>query len=129
MTPVSDTAIHVDSHTLQSTPGVLTIDLDALAANWQALESRAVPAECSAVGKADAYGCGLGPVTRKLVSVGCKTFFVATLDDARLAREAAPKATISELDGFISNSGDEFAQLDCRPVIGDLNELAEWDAI
>jgi alanine racemase len=54
MTPVSDTAVHVDSHTLQSAPGVLTIDLDALAANWKALESRAVQAECSAVVKADA---------------------------------------------------------------------------
>src|SRR3569623_3515403 len=98
MTPVSDTAIHVDSHTLQSTPGVLTIDLDALAAIWKALESRAVPAECSAVVKADAYGCGLIPVTRKLASAGCKTYFVATLDDARLAREAEPKTTIYVLD-------------------------------
>ena len=128
MTPVSDTAVHVDSHTLQSTPGVLTIDLDALAANWKSLESRAVPAECSAVVKADAYGCGLVPVTRKLASVGCKTFFVATLDEAKLAREAAPKATIYVLDGFFSNCGDDFAKIDCRPVIGDLNELAEWDA-
>lgn len=128
MTPVSDTAVHVDSHTLQSAPGVLTIDLDALAANWKALESRAVPAECSAVVKADAYGCGLGPVTRKLAGAGCKTFFVATLDEAKLAREAAPKATIYVLDGFFSNCGDDFAKIDCRPVIGDLNELAEWDA-
>src|SRR3569623_2536735 len=114
MTPVSDTAIHVDSHTLQSTPGVLTIDLDALAANWKALESRAVPAECSAVVKADAYGCGLGPVTRKLVSVGCKTFFVATHDEARLAREAAPKATIYVLEGFFTNSGDAISKIACR---------------
>ena len=128
MTPVPDTTVHVDSHTLQSTPGVLTIDLDALGANWKALESRAVPAECSAVVKADAYGCGLGPVTRKLASAGCKTFFVATLDEAAVAREAAPKAAIYVLDGFFSNCGDDFAKIDCRPVIGDLNELAEWDA-
>src|SRR3569623_2575386 len=129
MTPVSDIPFpHIDAHTLQMAPGVLTVDLDALAANWKALESRAVPADCSAVVKADAYGCGLIPVTRKLASAGCKTFFVATLDEARLAREAAPKATIYVLDGFFSNCGDDFAKIDCRPVIGDLNELAEWDA-
>jgi alanine racemase len=129
MTPVSDIPFpHIDAHTLQMAPGVLTVDLDALAANWKALESRAVPADCSAVVKADAYGCGLIPVTHKLASVGCKTFFVATLNEARLAREAAPKAVIYVLDGFFSNCGDDFAKIDCRPVIGDLNELAEWDA-
>jgi len=128
MTPFPDTSVQIDAHTLQGTPGVLTIDLDALATNWKALESRAVPAECSAVVKADAYGCGLTPVTRKLVSIGCKTFFVATLDEAKRAREAAPKAAIYVLDGFFANCGDDFARIDCRPVIGDLNELAEWDA-
>jgi len=31
------------------------------------------------------------------------------------------------LSGFFQNSGEAFAKLDARPVIGDLNELAEWD--
>jgi alanine racemase len=31
------------------------------------------------------------------------------------------------LDGFFQNCGDSFAKLNCKPVIGDLNELAEWD--
>ena len=114
MTPFPDTSVQIDAHTLQGTPGVLTIDLDALATNWKALESRAVPAECSAVVKADAYGCGLTPVTRKLVSIGCKTFFVATLDEAKRAREAAPKAAIYVLDGFFANCGDDFAKIDLR---------------
>ena len=128
MTPFPDTSVQIDAHTLQGTTGVLTIDLDALAANWKALESRTVPAECSAVVKADAYGCGVVPVTRKLASIGCKTFFVATLDEAKRVREAAPKAAIYVLDGFFANCGDDFAKIDCRPMIGDLNELAEWDA-
>lgn len=128
MTPFPDTSVQIDAHTLQGTTGILTVDLDALAANWKALESRTVPAECSAVVKADAYGCGLKPVTRKLASIGCKTFFVATLDEAKFAREAAPKAAIYVLDGFFANCGDDFAKIDVRPVIGDLNELAEWDA-
>ena len=32
--------------------------------------------------KADAYGCGADPVARALAAAGCKTFFVATLDEA-----------------------------------------------
>lgn len=129
MTSESAPTAHPDDLAAQAAAtGILTIDLDAIAANWSKLDSRAVPAECAAVVKADAYGCGLTPVTRALSKAGCKTFFVATLDEARAARAAAPSAVIYVLDGFFSNTGDVFAQIDCRPVIGDPAELAEWDA-
>jgi alanine racemase len=107
--------------------GILTIDLDAIVANWRKLEKSAVPAECAGVIKADAYGCGLDPVARALAAAGCKTFFVATLEEARAARASVPSATIYVLDGFFQNCGDAFAKINCKPVIGDLNELAEWD--
>ena len=112
---------------LASATGVLTVDLDAIVANWRKLEKTAVPAECAAVIKADAYGCGADPVARALAAAGCKTFFVATLDEARIARGALPSAAIYVLDGFLQNCGDIYAKLDAKPVIGDLNELAEWD--
>jgi alanine racemase len=108
--------------------GVLTVDLDAIVANWRKLEGRGVPAECAGVVKANAYGCGIEPVTRALAAAGCKTFFVATLNEARRARTAAPHATIYVLDGYFAGTGATFAELNCRPVIGDLGELAEWDA-
>lgn len=107
--------------------GVLTVDLDAIVANWRKLEKAAVPAECAGVIKADAYGCGLDPVARALAGAGCKTFFVATVDEARAARAAVPSAAIYVLDGFFQNCGDAYAEVNARPVIGDLNELAEWD--
>ncbi|MDW4701942.1 alanine racemase, partial [Escherichia coli] len=31
------------------------------------------------------------------------------------------------LGGFFQQTGDAYAKIDCKPVIGDLNELAEWD--
>ena len=71
---------------------MLTVDLDAIVANWRKLEKTAVPAECAGVIKADAYGCGVEPVARALAGAGCKTFFVATLDEARAARAALPSA-------------------------------------
>ena len=113
---------------LASATGVLTVDLDAIVANWRKLEKTAIPAECAAVVKADAYGCGVAPVAGALAAAGCTTFFVATLDEARAARAALPSsAAIYVLDGFFQNCGDAYAQIDARPVIGDLNELAEWD--
>src|SRR4030081_3411353 len=112
---------------LAAASGVLTVDLDAIVANWRKLEKTAVPAECAGVIKADAYGCGVDPVARALAAAGCKTFFVATLDEARAVRAAVPAAAIYVLDGFFQNTGEAYAKIDCKPVIGDLNELAEWD--
>jgi alanine racemase len=112
---------------LDAATGVLTIDLDAIAANWKKLEKLGVPAECGAAVKADAYGCGIDPVVRALSKAGCKTFFVATLEEARAARAAAPEAAVYLLSGLLPNAGGALAAINCRPVIGDLAELAEWD--
>jgi alanine racemase len=112
---------------LAAATGILTIDLAALVANWRKLEKSAVPAECSAVIKANAYGCGLEPVAQALAKAGCKTFFVATSQEAAVARAAVPSAIIYVLNGFMQNTGEAYARIDARPVIGDLNELAEWD--
>lgn len=108
--------------------GILTIDLDAIVANWRTLEKTGLPAECGAAVKADAYGCGAAPVVRALAGAGCKTFFVANVDEARTVRAAAPSTAVYVLGGFTQGSGDELATIDARPVIGDLTELAEWDA-
>lgn len=121
-------AAPADAQTFAAANGVLTIDLGAIAANWTKLESKGVPAECAGVVKADAYGCGLAPVTKTLADAGCKTFFVATLDEARTVRTTAPSASIYVLDGFFSGTGDQFTAINCMPVIGDMGELAEWDA-
>ncbi len=113
---------------LATATAVLTVDLDAIIANWRKLEKSAVPAECAGVVKANAYGCGADQVARALAGAGCKTFFVATLDEARVARAVVPAtAAIYVLDGFFQNSGEAYARIDAKPVIGDLNELAEWD--
>src|ERR1700732_3799647 len=101
---------------LASATGVLTVDVDAIVANWRKLEKTAVPAECAGVVKADAYGCGADQVARALANAGCKTFFVATVDEARVVRAAVPAAAIYTLDGFFQNTGDSYAAIDCKPV-------------
>src|ERR1700687_2949096 len=79
--------------------GILPIDLAAIEANWKKLASTTVPVECAAVVKADAYGCGLEPVTRKLSRAGCRAFFVADVLEARSVRSIAADATIYVLNG------------------------------
>src|ERR1700753_2653330 len=97
---------------LATATGVLTVDLDAIIANWRKLEKTAVPAECAAVVKANAYGCRAEQVAKALASAGCKTFFVATIEEARVVRSALPGVALYALDGFFQNSGDAYARID-----------------
>jgi alanine racemase len=108
--------------------GVLTIDLAAIEANWRALASRTLPIECAAVVKADAYGCGLEPVTARLAKAGCRTFFVADLAEGRRVRAIAPEAVVYVLHGVLPHTAQALTQARLRPVINGPAELAEWDA-
>ncbi len=108
--------------------GVLTVDLAAIADNWRTLSREAPAAECAAAVKADGYGCGLEPVAAALAHAGCRTFFVADLDEARRLRAVVPEHPIYVLNGLLPLTGPAFAAIKARPVIGSLVELAEWDA-
>jgi len=109
------------------TGGSLTIDLGAIQSNFRTLRARVSPAECAAVVKADAYGCGLEPVVRALTAAECKTFFVAHLAEARQVRALAPDATVYALSGLPPGAAAGFADARVRPVLGSLHEVAEWD--
>jgi alanine racemase len=108
--------------------GILTVDLGAIAANWNALAGMTVPVECAAVVKGDGYGCGLEPVTRTLYRAGCRTFFVADIAEGRRVRAVASDAAIYVLNGVMPGSAQAFAADYLRPVISSTTELAEWDA-
>ena len=107
--------------------GLLNVDLAAIVANYNVLTHRVLPADCAAVVKADGYGCGIDQVTAALASAGCKTFFVAQLDEARRVRALAPAAVIYVLNGFPAGTGPALAQINAQPVINSAVELAEWD--
>src|SRR3979411_3520217 len=77
---------------LATATGVLTVDLDAIVANWRKLEKTAVPAECAGVVKADAYGCGADHVAGAPANAGRETLFVDTPDGARGWRAGATGA-------------------------------------
>jgi alanine racemase len=107
--------------------GLLTINLGAIFDNYRALAVKVMPTECAAVVKGNAYGCGLDQVAATLSRAGCKTFFVAHLDEARHVRRLAPEAAIYVLNGFAPGTGPAFADVYARPVINSSVELAEWD--
>ncbi|MBN9024446.1 MAG: alanine racemase [Rhizobiales bacterium] len=106
----------------------LTIDLGALARNWQALAAQAGTAETAAAVKGNAYGIGAEPATRALSRAGCRTFFVALPEEGFEVRAVAPEATIYVLNGLASGVAAAHEAGSIRPVIGSLDELREWSA-
>ncbi len=108
---------------------ILTIDLDAIAANYRRLAALASPAECAAVVKADAYGLGMEQVAPALWRAGCKTFFVATLTEAEALRALLPEATIYVFGGLFPGTASRFAASDVRPVLNSLAEIEEWAGV
>lgn len=107
--------------------GRLIVDLDAIAANFLALCRIAAPAEVAGVVKADAYGLGAGRVGRRLLREGCRTFFVATLDEAIALRgQLGPGPAILVLNGFVPGTGAAYATHSLTPVLNTLSQALAW---
>ena len=109
-----------------SDTAILTIDLDALTANYRRLRDLASPAECAAVVKADAYGLGMALAAPALARAGCKTFFVATLGEARALRALLPDPVIYVFAGLMPATAEIYRAYDLRPVLNSAEEIAEW---
>jgi alanine racemase len=109
--------------------GRLTIDLDALVANWQLLAQKSLPAQTSAVVKADAYGLGIVHVVPALWQAGCRTFFVALAEEGLRVRAVAPDARVFVLNGFFSEAFAVYQESDLIPVLGSLHELDVWRSL
>ncbi len=105
----------------------LTIDLDALVANWRFMSKKCETVEASAVVKADAYGLGLEPVSKALADAGCSTFFVAVPDEAVRLRCALPDPEIFVLSGvFDAESAEALAGIRAIPVLNSLEQIDIW---
>ncbi|MGD9918930.1 MAG: alanine racemase [Paenirhodobacter sp.] len=67
----------------------LHIDLDAILANWRAMDALTGPGtETGAVVKADSYGLGAARVARLLARAGCRKFFTACAEEGAAVRAA-----------------------------------------
>ena len=103
--------------------GTLTIDLDALVANWRALAGL-TRAETAAVVKADGYGLGSGRVARALARAGCRRFFVAVAEEGAAVREAlGPDPEICVFSGHMRGDTDRIADLGLTPMLNSVDQL------
>lgn len=105
--------------------GTLTIDLDALAANWRALD-RMTPSgvQTAAVLKADAYGTGIARAARALAQAGARRFFVAVSEEGAALRQAlGPGPQINVLSGHMAGDTEMISDLDLTPMLNSIEQV------
>lgn len=111
---------------LAPSPASLTVDLEALAANYRTLE-RVGGVPVHPVVKADAYGLGAAACAERLMREGARTFFVArTREGEQLRAALGPDPAIYVLDGCLRGRAARLREADLRPVVNTHAQLAEW---
>ncbi|MAM61171.1 alanine racemase [Maritimibacter sp. UBA3975] len=105
--------------------GQLIIDLDALAANWRALDGKsASDVQTAAVVKADGYGLDAGRVARTLAAAGARRFFVAVAEEGAAVREAlGPGPEISVFGGHMPGDAELIQGLNLVPMLNSVEQL------
>ncbi len=107
--------------------GRLTVNLDAVVANWRVLAQLGRGADCAAVVKANAYGLGVAPIAKALNDSGCTAFFVATAAEGVELRGAiGGGASIYVLNGYQAIESDLFGRHALMPVINSCDQLHQW---
>lgn len=106
----------------------LHVDLGAIVANWRRVQAQASGAECAAVVKADGYGLGAGTVASALAAAGCRSFFVATLEEGAELRAVLPQPRILVLNGLRPDSAAAYDAHALQPVLNTEKQVRAWAA-
>lgn len=78
--------------------------------------------------KADAYGLGADRVAPALAEGGCRTFFVACIDEGIALRAVLDEGEIYVLAGAPRGAEPEFVHQRLRPVLNSLADVEAWAA-
>lgn len=102
----------------------LSIDLDAIRANWRALAHASGAAEAGAVIKADAYGLGANHVGPALAKAGARLFFVALTEEGVALRAAlGPGPDIFVFSGHMSGDATAIADNALIPLLNSAEQV------
>ena len=105
----------------------LTIDRDALAANWRALDDLSRDAKAGAAVKADCYGLGVDNCMPALRDAGCEHYFVAHWSEVEPVARYVPPSQIAVLHGVMNAEEAAYAQtMGAVPVINSVVQAEIW---
>lgn len=107
----------------------LTVDLDALAANFALVRQLAGGVAIAPVVKANGYGLGAVAVARRLRAEGADQFFVARVSEGEALRAALGAGpAIFVLDGCPPGAAGRLAEAALTPVLNSKAQIADWRA-
>ncbi|SFM74814.1 alanine racemase [Thioclava dalianensis] len=108
------------------TQAVLSIDLEALVANWRALDRcSGTSTRTAAVVKANGYGLGAARVAQALSQAGAREFFVAQAEEGADLRAAlGPEARIFVLGGHMSGDARLIGEAGLIPMLNSAEQIA-----
>lgn len=109
-------------------PAWVEINLNNLDFNIKNIKTKIGDREMIGVIKADAYGHGSVKVAEVLRANGCKTFAIATIQEAITLREAGAKEEIILLGLAPDMYADTVVQYDITPVVCDSSNAAAINA-
>ncbi|HXI20920.1 MAG TPA: alanine racemase, partial [Gemmatimonadales bacterium] len=108
-------------------PTVVEVSLARLAENFRAIEAAVAPAAVMPIVKANAYGHGLVPVARHLVSLGARSLGVAFLEEAVALREAGIALPILVMGGIFGDQIPIFLRHDLTMTASSVDKLHQID--
>ncbi|MCV6596435.1 MAG: alanine racemase [Mangrovicoccus sp.] len=103
----------------------LTIDRDAIAANWRALDAASDrTTETAAVVKANGYGLGIAEVGQCLARAGARKFFVALTEEGKELRKAIGAGPeISVLSGHMDGDAPLLRDYELTPMLNSAEQM------
>ncbi|WP_353627923.1 alanine racemase [Sulfitobacter sp. TCYB15] len=105
------------------TTATLSIDLNAIAVNWQAL-NKMTGCDTGAVIKANAYGLGIDRVAPVLAAQGARKFFVAVAEEGvALRRVLGPGPAINVFAGHMPGDADMIRSAALTPMINSVDQM------
>jgi alanine racemase len=110
-------------------PTLVEVNLDRLAENYRAIQSRVAPAKMMPILKANAYGHGLVETARWFQSLGADYLGVAVLEEGILLRERGIHIPILVLGGILGNQIPHFLKHDLTITASSVEKVWQVDEV
>lgn len=130
MSSVLSPCLNLESLSLPShLTSVLEVNTQAIAHNYKILKELVPHSLCGAVLKADAYGFGIKAIAPVLMQEGCRSFFVAHIEEGMALRSVLKTPHIYVLSGLLPDTESYFIEHSLIPILNDFEMVKRWKAV
>jgi len=110
-------------------PTMVEVDMDRLAGNFLAIQSKVAPAKMMPVLKANAYGHGLVDIAKLMQSLNADYLGVAVLEEGILLRKVGIHIPILVLGGILGNQLPHFMEHQLTITASSIEKVWQIDEV